>query len=84
MIHIFVPSRIQSASREASEAPGAPPRSSRRARSVIDTTSEPAPLSLIASAPTVVPAIRSGRYFARWASVPFLAIWLMHRFEWAP
>ena len=46
----------------------------RSARSFIDTTSEPAPGSDIASAPTCSPEISFGRYFAFCAAVPFLRI----------
>ena len=60
------------------------PSPSRFATVRIDTTSEPAPVSLIASAPTVSPDSSPGRKRPRWSSSPFLAIWLTHRFEWAP
>ena len=71
VIHIFEPFSTK-----------ASPRRSARRR--IDTTSEPAPGSLIASAPTCSPVISFGRYLRRCASLPFLRIWLTHRFEWAP
>ena len=60
----------------------AAPRNS--ARSFIETTSEPALGSDIASAPTCSPEMRRGRYWRRCASVPLRMIWFTHRFEWAP
>ena len=48
------------------------------------TTSEPAPGSLIASAPTWSPETSLGRYFCFCASFPLRWIWLMQRFECAP
>src|SRR4029079_14733972 len=72
VIHILLPFAIQRS-----------PCSS--ARQVIDpTTSEPAPGSLIASAPTHSPLHSFGRYFC-FCAAP--ALWLMfctHRFECAP
>ena len=71
MIHIFVPFSTYRS-----------PRFSARNR--IDTTSDPAPLSLIASAPTAAPEISPGRYRRFCSSVPFFRIWFTHRFECAP
>jgi hypothetical protein len=48
------------------------------------TTSEPAPGSLMASAPTCSPLISLGRYLRFCASVPLRRIWLTHRLECAP
>src|SRR4029078_12591105 len=38
----------------------------------------------MASAPTCSPDKSLGRYFFRWASLPFRLIWLTHRLECAP
>ncbi|MNY56409.1 hypothetical protein D3C86_1924870 [compost metagenome] len=54
------------------------------ARSFMETTSEPAFGSLIASAPTCSPLISLGRYLAFCAAVPLRLIWLTHRLECAP
>ena len=54
------------------------------ARKRIDTTSEPAPVSLIASAPTCSPETSDGRYLPFCAALPFRRIWFTHRFECAP
>src|SRR5882672_290105 len=48
------------------------------------TTSDPAPGSDMASAPTASPATSFGRYVFFCAGVPFLRIWLTHRLECAP
>ena len=55
-----------------------------RAFSFMLMTSEPAPASLIASAPTCSPLTSLGRYFFFCAAVPLRWIWLTHRFECAP
>ena len=47
------------------------------------TTSEPAPGSLIASAPMCSPEHSLGRYFAFCSGLPFLRIWFTQRLEWA-
>src|SRR5580704_16324938 len=56
----------------------------RVARVVIDTTSEPALGSDIASAPTCSPEMSLGRKRAFCSSLPLRTIWLTHRFECAP
>src|SRR3954471_4635420 len=48
------------------------------------TTSEPAPGSLMASAPTNSPEQSFGRYLRRCASEPLRKRLLTHRLEWAP
>src|SRR5262245_12065972 len=54
------------------------------ARARIDTTSEPAPGSDIARAPTCWPEISFGRYLRFCCSLPLRRIWLTQRLEWAP
>ena len=54
------------------------------AQSASTTTSEPAPGSLIASAPTCSPEISFGRYLRFCASLPLRRIWLTQRLECAP
>ena len=71
--HILVPSRRH---------PPPPGRGVALVR--IATTSDPAPGSLMASAPTASPVSRRGRKRARWAGVPLRTSWLTHRLEWAP
>jgi hypothetical protein len=58
VIHILLPLAIQVS-----------PRSSAR-HAMEPTTSEPAPGSLIASAPFHSPVHNFGRYLRRWASLP--------------
>ena len=60
------------------------PLPSRVARNCIETTSDPAPRSDIARAPTYSPLTSFGRYRSRCASLPFSRIWFPHRFECAP
>ena len=71
MIHILLPFRTK----------WSPLKS---ARSFIDTTSDPALGSDMASAPTCSPDTSLGRYFWRWVSVPLRMIWFTHRLECAP
>ena len=54
------------------------------ARVFMPTTSEPAPGSLMASAPTCSPEISFGRYLRFCASLPLRRSWFTHRFECAP
>lgn len=56
----------------------------RSARRRMDTTSDPAPGSDIASEPMASPAMRSGRYRAFWAGEALRTSWLMHRLLCAP
>ncbi len=72
MIHIFEPLATHTS-----------PRFS--ARQLIEPmTSEPAPGSDIASAPTHSPEHSLGRYFSFCASVPLSQMLFTHRLEWAP
>src|SRR5258706_5917582 len=72
VIHIFEPLAIQrSAFFSALHA-------------IEPTTSEPAPGSLIASAPTNAPEQSFGRYLRRCASLPFRYRLFTHRLECAP
>jgi len=71
VIHILLPSSVH-------------PPGQRVARVRIETTSDPAPGSLIASAPTCSPETSFGRYLCFWSSLPLRRIWLTHRFECAP
>src|SRR3546814_7271309 len=67
VIHILLPLAIQTS-----------PRSSAR-HDIEPTTSEPAPGSLIASAPFHSPLHSFGRYFARCSSLPLAYRLLTHR-----
>ena len=71
VIHIFEPFATQ-------------PSSVRSARHAIEpSTSEPAPASLIARAPTCWPDNRSGSHLARCSLVPLAQRLCTHRLEWA-
>src|SRR3546814_19721436 len=72
VIHILLPLAIQTS-----------PRSSARP-DIEPTPSEPAPGSLIASAPFHSPLHSFGRYFARCSSLPLAYRLLTHRLECAP
>ena len=71
VIHILLPLRTN-----------LPPLNSALSRML--TTSEPAPGSDIAKAPTCSPEISRGRYFRFCSALPLRLIWFTHRLECAP
>ena len=72
VIHILLPLAIQWSPLASARHPMEP------------TTSEPAPGSLMANAPTYSPLHSPGRYFCRCASLPLWKMLLTHRLECAP